>query len=562
MTISNIANASLINDTITIAGTGVALGGTITRDTILGTSTAGYMKHGIANTVSSVATIPNADLANNDIQIGNAGVRTALGGAVTADGITGATGFGYMKRTLANTYTATTTSIPNADLANSSITIGGTSTALGGAVLGSVTNDAQTKAAVMPNTVPTSGQIAIGNGTGTQYVPRTITGDVSVSATGVTALTVLGSVTNDVQTKASIVPNIVPTPGQILVGNVAGTAYAPRVVTGDVTVSATGVTAVSNVANSALVGNGTMTFANAAVALGGTVNPDNAIGLAAGTGLVKRSALNSYTIAAAGTDYAAPTSGTAILKGNGAGGFSAAVAGTDYKTGTSDTVKVVMLVSTAGGTYTVPAGCHALYVEGVGGGGGGGSYKITAGSTGGAAGGGGGGGGYAAVYIATPAATYAWDTGTGGTGGPATGGIGTAGGTTTFGTVLTATGGGIGIGNTGAGFQGSAITAVGGAGGVGTVGMAGSLVSGSDGTSGMMLDGGPGVGKSAMGGVGGSSHFGGFSQGGVASGVTQQAGNAGCNYGGGGSGNAQTVDTVSTAGGAGAQGVIRVWEIY
>lgn len=47
----------------------------------------------------------------------------------------------------------------------------------------------------------------------------------------------LGSVTNDAQTKASIVPNTAPSAGQILAGNAGGTAYAP------VTLSGSGATA-------------------------------------------------------------------------------------------------------------------------------------------------------------------------------------------------------------------------------------------------------------------------------------------------------------------------------
>lgn len=50
----------------------------------------------------------------------------------------------------------------------------------------------------------------------------------------------LGSVTNDAQTKAAIVPNTAPSAGQILVGNAGGTAYAPVSASGDVTVASTG----------------------------------------------------------------------------------------------------------------------------------------------------------------------------------------------------------------------------------------------------------------------------------------------------------------------------------
>ena len=108
---------------------GISGGTTGQGRTALGATTAGsnlftlanpgatsYMKVGPAGAVTFNATIPNADLTNNSITIGNASAATILGGSVTADAITGAAGLGYVKRTAANTYTATTTSIPNSDL--------------------------------------------------------------------------------------------------------------------------------------------------------------------------------------------------------------------------------------------------------------------------------------------------------------------------------------------------------------------------------------------------------------------------------------------------------------
>jgi hypothetical protein len=50
----------------------------------------------------------------------------------------------------------------------------------------------------------------------------------------------LGNVTNDAQTKAAIVPNTAPTAGQLLVGNAGGTAYAPVSLSSDATVASTG----------------------------------------------------------------------------------------------------------------------------------------------------------------------------------------------------------------------------------------------------------------------------------------------------------------------------------
>lgn len=67
------------------------------------------------------------------------------------------------------------------------------------------------------------------------------------SLTGITATQVgLGSVTNDAQTKASVVPNTAPTAGQILVGNAGGTAYGVVSASGDATISSTGAITLTN----------------------------------------------------------------------------------------------------------------------------------------------------------------------------------------------------------------------------------------------------------------------------------------------------------------------------
>jgi hypothetical protein len=77
------------------------------------------------------------------------------------------------------------------------------------------------------------------------------------SLTGITATQVgLGNVSNDVQTKAAIVPNTLPSAGQLLIGNAGGTAYAPLSMSGDVTITSAGVTAIgsSKVTNTMLAG--------------------------------------------------------------------------------------------------------------------------------------------------------------------------------------------------------------------------------------------------------------------------------------------------------------------
>jgi hypothetical protein len=58
----------------------------------------------------------------------------------------------------------------------------------------------------------------------------------------------LASVTNDAQTKASIVPNTAPNAGQILVGNAGNTAYAPQAMGTDATLSSAGALTIANAA--------------------------------------------------------------------------------------------------------------------------------------------------------------------------------------------------------------------------------------------------------------------------------------------------------------------------
>jgi hypothetical protein len=57
----------------------------------------------------------------------------------------------------------------------------------------------------------------------------------------------LGNVTNNAQTQAAIVPNTAPSAGQILVGNAGGTAYAPVAASGDATLASTGAVTLATV---------------------------------------------------------------------------------------------------------------------------------------------------------------------------------------------------------------------------------------------------------------------------------------------------------------------------
>jgi hypothetical protein len=117
----------------------------------------------------------------------------------------------------------------------------------------------------------------------------------------------LSAVTNDAQTKAAVVPNTLPLDGQLLIGATVASAYTPRSLT-NATISASGV--LTGVTNAAL-SNSAITIGNAgSISLGGTATLDSITGISgAQTGLVKHSGANTLVMATAGTDYQAPITG-------------------------------------------------------------------------------------------------------------------------------------------------------------------------------------------------------------------------------------------------------------
>ncbi len=78
----------------------------------------------------------------------------------------------------------------------------------------------------------------VANATTTPAITLTtsITGVLLGNGTAISA----SNVTNDVQTKAAIVPNTAPSAGQVLIGNAGGTAYAPQSIASPFALSATG----------------------------------------------------------------------------------------------------------------------------------------------------------------------------------------------------------------------------------------------------------------------------------------------------------------------------------
>lgn len=59
--------------------------------------------------------------------------------------------------------------------------------------LSNVTNDAQTQAAIVPNTAPASGQVLVGNAGGTAYAPVSASGDATLASTGALTLATVNS---------------------------------------------------------------------------------------------------------------------------------------------------------------------------------------------------------------------------------------------------------------------------------------------------------------------------------------------------------------------------------
>lgn len=104
--------------------------------------------------------------------------------------------------------------------------------------LGSVENTALSTWAGSTS-ITTLGTISTGT------VPAANVSGLSASSVG------LGNVTNNAQTQAAIVPNTAPSAGQILIGNAGGTAYAPQTVSNEATITSAGSVSLSN---SAVIG--------------------------------------------------------------------------------------------------------------------------------------------------------------------------------------------------------------------------------------------------------------------------------------------------------------------
>jgi hypothetical protein len=160
-------------------------------DILYAGSTTGNLTNVAATTggIVQVAAVVHAHASNGTLfvrinwlyQPANANLNAISGLTSAADKLPYFTGAGTAAVTDLSAFGRTL--IDDADAAAARSTIG----------LSNVTNDAQTRAAIVPNTAPSAGQLLVGNAGGTAYAPVSASGDATVASTGALTLATVNS---------------------------------------------------------------------------------------------------------------------------------------------------------------------------------------------------------------------------------------------------------------------------------------------------------------------------------------------------------------------------------
>ena len=150
---------------------------------------------GVPNTrtVSTTAPLTGGGALSGNLTLVMAKATGAVDGYLAASDFTifnaKQTALGYTAEDQANKVTAfsspTNAQYPSALLVSNSLALKADASAFS-----NVTNDAQTKAAIVPNTVPAAGQVLVGNAGGTAYAPVTLSGGAVINSAGVVTLTI------------------------------------------------------------------------------------------------------------------------------------------------------------------------------------------------------------------------------------------------------------------------------------------------------------------------------------------------------------------------------------
>lgn len=169
---------------------------------------------------------------DGELQIRKTG--TALSGAFNAGQIT--VDRGYNLPDASGTLALTTTVVDNATGLWDSVNNGQLLSAGDGELIFNKVNYPNVYALITPESLTAVRFLTLPDASGT----LALTSNITKSAVG------LGNVTNNAQTQAAIVPNTAPSAGQLLVGNAGGTAYAPATLSGDATIASTGALTLAN----------------------------------------------------------------------------------------------------------------------------------------------------------------------------------------------------------------------------------------------------------------------------------------------------------------------------